>query len=317
MLDTTELLKKFPSLKRLALRQNRRRIPVVRQLAVTDCGAAALAMVLAYNGKEVPLEDVRNAVGFGRSGTTAESMLRAGRAYGLRGRGVHAEIEGLENLPVGAILYWDFSHFVVFERLRRKSVDVVDPAVGRRSVPMDKFRKAFTGVALLFEPAGSFEPGGTTPKQTAGLFKQVLECKDLLARIVSTSVLVQILAAALPLFTGILIDQVVPRKDYSLLLVLAAGYCVFQVFSLAAGFVRSHLFVHLRTQLEARFTLRFLDHLIGLPYSYFQQHTSGDLMVRLGSNASVREILTSTALSAFMDGTMASIYLVLLLLASI
>jgi ABC-type bacteriocin/lantibiotic exporter with double-glycine peptidase domain len=317
MLDTTDLVKKFPSLRRLVLERSQKRIPIVRQLAATDCGAAALAMVLAYYGKEVPLEDVRNAVGIGRSGMTAESILRVGRAHGLRGRGVHVEIEGLDNLPVGAILYWEFCHFVVFERLRHQKIDIVDPAFGRRSITIEQFRKAFTGVALLFEPTDAFEPGTIRPRRIAGLLRQVLERRDLLGRIVSTSVLVQILSAALPLFTGMLIDRVVPRKDYSLLLVLASGFCVFQVFNLVAGFVRSHLFIHLRTQLEARFTLRFLDHLVNLPYSYFQQHTSGDLMVRLGSNSAVREILTSTALSALMDGTMASIYLIFLLLASV
>src|SRR5260370_20678800 len=75
--------------------------------------------------------------------------------------------------------------------------------------------------------------------------------------------------------------------------------------------------IYLRTQLEARLTLPFLYRMIDLPYSFFQQHTSGDLMVRLGSNNTVREILTSTALSALLDGTMAMIYLALLLLANI
>lgn len=316
MLETTELFKRFPGLDRLTAGHFRKRIPVVRQLAIADCGPAAMASVLAFYGKQVSLEDIRSSIGDGRVGTTAESLLRVGRAHGLRGRGVRVEIEGLKQLPTAAILYWEFRHFVVFERLRRNFVEIVDPAFGRRSVPIEQFRKAFTGVALLFEPAEGFVKGGTKSKQTAGLFKQVLECKDLLARIVSTSVLVQILSAALPLFTGVLIDRVVPRRNYSLLLVLAAGYCVFQLFSVIAGFVRSHLFIHLRTQLELRFTLRFLDHLTELPYSYFQQHTAGDLMVRLGTNTSVKEILTSTTLSAFMDGTMASIYLILLMLAS-
>lgn len=317
MPDANELVRKYPGLKNLLLRRGRRQIPMVRQLAATDCGAAALAMVFAFYGKEVPLDDLRSAIGVGRGGITAEALLRTGRANGFRSRGVQVQIEGLGSLPKGAILYWEFRHFVVFEGLRKGSVDVVDPAVGRRSIPMKQFRKAFTGVALLFEPTEGFDPGQSHPKRRAGLFKQILECKELLARIVSTSVLVQILSAALPLLTGILIDRVVPRKDYSLLLVLTVGFSVFQVFNVVAGFVRNHLFIHLRTQLEARFTLRFLDHLIELPYSYFQQHTSGDLMVRLGSNSSVRDILTSTVLSAFMDGSMASIYLVFLLIASI
>jgi ABC-type bacteriocin/lantibiotic exporter with double-glycine peptidase domain len=98
---------------------------------------------------------------------------------------------------------------------------------------------------------------------------------------------------------------------------LAAVYLVFQLFNGLAGFVRAHLFLHLQTQVEANFTLRFLDHLIALPYSFFQQHTAGDLMMRLGSNSSIKEILTSTTLSTVMDGLMVSLYLLLLMLANV
>jgi ATP-binding cassette subfamily B protein len=273
-------------------------------------------MVLGYHGKQVSLDEVRQAVGVGRGGSSADSLLRVGQAYGLRGRAVRADIEDLETLPRSAILHWKFNHFVVFDRLNGRMVDLVDPALGRRSVSMEEFRRAFTGVVLLFEPTEAFEPEKREEKRIYGLFKLILERRDLLVRIVSMSLLVQVLSLAMPLLTGVLIDRVVPRKDYSLLMVLAVGYCLFQLFNAAAAFVRAHLLIHLRTQLEMRFTMRFLDHLIDLPYSFFQQRTSGDLMVRLGSNNSIREILTSAVASAFMDGTMASVYLILLLLAN-
>jgi ABC-type bacteriocin/lantibiotic exporter with double-glycine peptidase domain len=285
-------------------------------MAATDCGAAALAMVLGFHGNLVGLEEVRTRLGPGRGGTTATSILNLGRAYGLRGRGVRVELGDLEYLPPGAILYWEFHHFVVFERVQRGGVRIADPATGRRTVSIDKFRRAFTGVALIFEPTGVFERGRARPKPLAGLFKLILERRALLARIISTSVLVQILSLALPLLTGVLIDRVLPQKDYRLLALVAIGFCVFQLSNVVAGFVRTHLMIHLKTQLEVRFTLGFLGHLMDLPYSYFQQHTSGDLMVRMGSNSTVREILTSTTLSAFMDGSIASIYMVLLLLAN-
>jgi ATP-binding cassette, subfamily B, bacterial len=307
---------RFPTLRRLVLWQKRARIPIVRQLAATDCGAAVLAMVLGYFGKEVSLDELKRALGPGRDGTTAASILRVGRAYGLRGRGVRLEVEQLSELPSGAILYWEFRHFVVFERFHRKHVSIIDPASGRLSVPLEKFRRSFTGVAVLFEPCESFERGGVKSKRISGWLKQILEQRDLVTRMVSSSLLIQVLSAIVPLFTGIVIDRVVPHKDYSLLLVLTIGYCVFQLFNLLAGFIRANLLVHLRTRVEARFTLRFLDHLVDLPYSFFQQHTSGDLMVRLGSNNTVREILTSTTLSAMLDGTMAILYLAFLIIVS-
>ena len=308
---------RFPSLRELWAYRRSRRIPVVRQLAAMDCGAAALAMVLGYHGKRVPLDEIRQALGGGRHGTTAAALLRTGHLYGLRGRGVRAEIDDLQSLPAGAVLFWEFRHYVVLERVRRDRVDIVDPSGGRRSVPIHKLRRAFTGAALIFEPTEEFVPGAAKRQTSWPLFQQILECRALLARILSTSVIIQILSAAMPLLTGVLIDRVVPRRDYSLLMVLAAGYLVFQFFAGVAVFVRTHLFLHLQSQVEASFTLRFLDHLIRLPFAFFQQRTTGDLMMRLSSNSSIKEILTSTTLSTVMDGFMLSLYVVLLMLVNI
>ena len=265
----------------------------------------------------MPLAEIRQALGVGRNGTTVSALLRAGRLYGLRGRGVRAEVDDISALPCGTILYWEFRHYVVLERVGTHSVRIVDPATGRRNVPMGELRRAFTGVALIFEPSEAFKPGKVKTRRAWGLLKQVFERWGLLARIISTSAVIQILAAAMPILTGVLIDRVVPQRNYSLLFLLAAAYLVFQLFNTLASFIRAHLLLYLQTQVEASFTLRFLDHLVELPYSFFQQHTAGDLMMRLGSNASIKEILTSTTLSTLLDGFMVSLYLILLMLANV
>ena len=157
MTTPAELLSRCPALKYLGVGVKPRRIPVVRQLAATDCGAAALTMVLAFFGKDIPIDELRKRLDLNRGGSSAASLLRAGRVYGLRGRGVRLEIESLPDLPAGAILYWEFRHFVVFERFRRQQISIVDPAIGRRSVALRNFKRAFTGVALIFEPTESFQ----------------------------------------------------------------------------------------------------------------------------------------------------------------
>jgi ATP-binding cassette subfamily B protein len=315
--ERVSLLDRFPALRRLAHEGRSKQIPWVRQLSATDCGAAALAMALRYHGREVPLAEIRQVLGVGRNGTTASELLRAGRLYGLRGRGVQAELDDLPSLPPGTILYWEFCHYVVLEHAGAKFVRIVDPAAGRRRVPITTLRRAFTGVALIFEPSEAFEPGKVKTDRAWGLLKQVFEHWGLLARILSTSAIIQILSAVMPILTGVLIDRVVPQRSYSLLFLLATAYVVFQLFNALAGFIRSHLLLYLQTQVEATFTLRFLDHLVELPYSFFQQRTAGDLMMRLSSNASIKEIVTSTTLSALIDGFMVSFYLILLMLANV
>jgi ATP-binding cassette, subfamily B, bacterial len=295
----------------------RRRVPFVRQIGSNDCGAAAIAMVLRYHGRRVGVSELSRMLGPTHGGSSVEAMVRLGEHYGMHGRAVHVDLEDLDVLPIGTVLHWDFRHFVVFERATRSRVVVVDPAQGRRSVGAAAFRRSLTGVAIVFEPATTFERDTRPPSRQLGrLFGYVLEQRSLIGQLVMISLLVQIASAAVPLITGVLIDHVVPRRQYDLLAVLALAYCAIQAFSIMSSFVRAHLMIHLRTQLEVRFTSQFMEHLIELPYSFFQQRTSGDLMVRLGSNSAVREILTSTLLSTLLDGLMAGVYLIILVLVS-
>ena len=143
------LRRRFPSLKLLERNGKRRRLPVVQQTTSADCGAACLTSVLRYHGKHVTLEEVRVATRTGRDGTTASRVVDAARRYGLRGRGVSITVEDLAYLETGAILHWGFNHFVVFEKLRHRHVEVIDPSFGRRKIPLEEVARQFTGVALL------------------------------------------------------------------------------------------------------------------------------------------------------------------------
>jgi ABC-type bacteriocin/lantibiotic exporter with double-glycine peptidase domain len=313
--ERESLWERFPALERLRFLKRAPAVPYVQQLTATECGAACLAMVLAYHGKSVPVDKIRETTGVDRNGTTAASIVDAARWYGLRGRGVSLDIDELVYLEPASILHWEFNHFVVFEKLRKDGVDIVDPAFGRRHVPMADFRRSFTGVALEFETAEDFE---ATPKRSLvwRYIGQILGQSKLLVRILATSIMVQLFALGVPLLTGALVDRVVPRGDQHLLTVLAAGLLGMIVFFFLASLIRSHLLLHLRTFLDARMTLGFLDHLTDLPYDFFQRRSAGDLMMRLNSNATIREILTSGALSGLLDGALAILYLGILFAAS-
>ena len=310
------LVDRFPALRRLQTKGAARQIPVIQQLSATECGAACLAMVLAYYGKHASLSEIRKVTGVNRDGVDALTLLKAARWYGLQGRGVKLDLDALPYVEKGTILHWEFSHFVVFEKLRKGGVEIVDPASGRRFVAMDRFSRSFTGVALTLKPAAQFQPTADRKKPVWSYVKYIVRQSGLLWRILAMSLLIQLFALAVPALMGLLVNSVVPHSDVHLLNVVGVGLLGIVLFQYVSSLTRSHLLLYLRTHLDTQMTLGFVEHLASLPYSFFQQRSEGDLMMRVNSNAMIREMLTSSTISGLLDGALAALYLVILLAAS-
>ena len=297
--------------------RRRRRIPVVRQTTETDCAAACLTMVLAHHGKELRLEEVRELLGVGRDGADALSLVTGARYHGLRARGVKVpEVANLRFLAPGSVLHWGFHHYVVFERLDGEQLHVVDPGTGRRIIPLAEAGRTFTGVALVFEPGETFTPAKARRRGVMRYVRELVAQSALLQRILVLSVVLRVLALATPLLTGLVVDRVVPDRDRPLLMVLAIGLAGIAAFDFLSALVRAHLMLQLRTKLDAKITSDFVEHLIALPYAFFHQRSAGDLMMRLNSNTTIREILTAGTLTGVLDGALACLYLAVLFAAN-
>jgi ATP-binding cassette, subfamily B, bacterial len=298
----------WPALKKLGFLGGKREVPFVQQLEWTDCGAASLCMVMRYHGREAKLAEVREAMGIGRDGVSAKSILDTAERYGLAGRGIKVDISQIKLLKPATILHWEFNHFVVFEKVVKGGVRIVDPATGPRDVSLEQFSKAFTGVAIELITTDRF----TKTKPEKGRLKryvvELMSEKGLFSRIIVISLALRLVGLAMPLMTGMIIDKVVQRSDYDLLYVCLATIAGMTFFNLITEIVRAHLLLHLRISLDTRMTLGFLDHMVSLPFQFFQRRSTGDLMMRVESNGTVREIVTSKSMSAVIDGLFVLIY---------
>src|SRR5262249_46536987 len=202
-----------------------RTIRCIRQMEDADCGAACLAMALEYFGKRVDLSELRDVTGAGRDGVTALSIVNAARMYRLQARGVKPDMGELGLLPHGSILHWDSSHFAVFERTTRRGARIIDPAHGRRIVSLGDLRRSYTGVAIIFEPSGDFDRGTSRGRGTWRYLRPMLRQSKNLVRVLVTSLFLRLAALGLPLLTALVVDEIVPRHDDHLLLVLTLAAC--------------------------------------------------------------------------------------------
>jgi ATP-binding cassette subfamily B protein len=316
MATNKNILDGFPALKKLGFSTGKRAVPFVQQLEWTDCGAASLCMVMAYYGRETKLAEVRDAMGIGRDGVSAKAILDTAERYGLTGRGIKVDTSQIKLVKTGTILHWEFNHFVVFDRIVQGGVRIVDPATGPRDVPLDQFGKAFTGVAIELIPTDRFTKTKREKGRLTRYVQELMSEKGLFSRIITISLALRLIALALPLITGMVIDQVVPRADYDLLYVVLAAIGGMTTFNLIADIVRMHLLLHLRIALDTRMTLGFLDHMVSLPFQFFQRRSTGDLMMRVDSNGTVRETVTSKSMSAVLDGVFVLLYAIVIFYVS-
>ena len=294
-------------------------IPIIQQTASTDCGAACLAMVLGYFGRHVPLEEIRSGMAVGRDGVSARAILESSARYDLRGRGVRIEVSDFAQLDRASILHWNFSHFVVFDKVDERGIHIVDPALGKRVVTSEEASRAFTGVALLFEKTDVFQRVGQRNVSMMKRYRDMMSGNgsDDVKRVVITSVVLQSLALTLPLIHGRLVDRVLPRNDKHLMFVLVMAFFTANIFYFLTAMTRSHIFTHVRTKFDAKLTLGFVEHMLKLPYGFFERRQPADLQMRITSVAQIRESLTGAVLSGMVDGTLVIGHLIFLLLMSV
>jgi ATP-binding cassette, subfamily B, bacterial len=300
----------------LRARLSSKRIPYVQQVTATDCGAACLAMVLAFRGKVVALRELRNAIGAHRDGATAGQIVRVAERFGLSGKGFRIQnVSDLQYVPLGSILHWNRAHYVVLESSTAAGAWIVDPAMGRRFVGPSDLDASLSGVVLQFTVSDDFVRSRHKPQVQKHYLRALLSLRSDLVGIVLASVLAQLAALSIPISAAILINVALPREDSLLIGMLGLLGAAVVLFVFLSSWIRAAFIVRLKGKLDIELTTGFLMHLLKLPYEYYQERSSGDLVMRLNSNTEIREILSTQAIASVLDGMIVFVYLVLLFIA--
>ncbi len=291
------------------------RVPTILQMEAVECGAASLAMILAYYGRWIPLEDLRLQCGVTRDGSNAGQLAKVARAHGLEAKGKRLEIDDLrEKSTRPLILFWGFGHFVVFEGMKGDRFQLNDPAGGRRLVDEEEFSKSFTGIALQFDVGPDFEPTGSPPSLLRGVSAWLEGNRIATIYALVCGLLIAVPGVIIPGFTGAFIDRVVQDGDTPssvwivggmiLMVVLMQGLSIFKGYALNRLVLRMFL-------LQAS---KLANHLLDLPMRFYLQRSAGDLVQRLTSNQVIAANLGNQILTQLVSVGTAVAYATVLLL---
>ena len=287
--------------------------PTILQMEATECGAASLAMVMAYYGHYIPLEQMRIETSVSRDGVNAADMLRAAKRFGLDCHGYRKnEIDELRLLNMPCIIHWNFNHFVVLEGFKGKYAYLNDPAIGRRKLTLDELNEGFTGVVLTFEKTDAFvtqkKKGRVIPFIVSRLRSQI----PVLFKLVYIGLLLIVPGLTLPVLSQVFIDDILTGgyTNWLVRLLLFMGGCL--LLKEGLDYYRSLILAKFKGKMTLLSGYQFLSHMMSLPIAFFSQRSIGDLVDRLENNDEINSFLAGDLAESVLNVLTALFYLVIL-----
>ena len=298
--------------------KGRVKVPVIMQMEALECGAAALAMVMAYYGKWVPLEQVRVDCGVSRDGSKAKNMLVAARSYGLVAQGYRCEIESLkEDVILPCIIHWNLNHFVVLTGFQGKYAWINDPARGEVRVPMEELDRSFTGICLQITPGPEFQPSGKR-KSVFAFAKKRLKGTGAAAAFVFLSTLAGCLFGIInPGFARFFLDRLLTGENADLLYPFLGLMILAGIAQVASAWIQAVYSLKLNGKMAAVGNSEYMWKILRLPMEFFSQRLAGDVLQRQGTNASIAASLVNTFAPLMLHTVMMVVYLVVMLKCSV
>ena len=294
------------------------KVPVVMQLEALECGAASLSMILAYYGKWVPLEQVRQDCGVSRDGSNARNVLKAARYYGLKAQGYRYEPEALkEDGTFPCIVHWNFNHFVVLNGFRGGKAYLNDPARGTYCISMEAFDEAFTGICLQFEPSENFVPSGKPKSMLSFAAKRLRGSSAAVVFTMLTGVAGALLGMINPAFSRIFLDRLLAGRNTDWLIGFIVFLAAFDILQILLSALQAIYSRRISGKMAAVGSSTYMWKVLSLPMNFFSQRMAGDIQGRQSSNAGIANTLINTFAPLLLNSVMTVFYLTVMLRYSV
>ena len=290
------------------------KVPLIMQLEALECGAASLAMVMAYYGKWVPLEQVRRDCGVSRDGSSARNIIKAAENYGFRVTALRRTPDSFrQSGRYPCIIHWNFSHFVVLNGFKKGYAFINDPARGNVKVSPEEFDSSFTGITITPEPGPDFRPGGQPKSLGAFIRKRLTGAGAAIAFVILSTVISSMFGFINPAMSRIFMDRLLTGTNPEWLtpfIWIMIGLAALQILTTWVQVIYS---LKISGKLAVTGSTSYMWKLLSMPMEFFTQRSAGDLQSRQGANAGIAATLVSTFAPMVINLALVIVYLGLML----
>lgn len=265
-----------------------------------DTGLIALVTILGFY--EIPADAQALLHSFAPGGGKLDklSIVRAARAKGLKAKAGFSRLSRLKKLPTPAIAVARDGSFFIIAKVGEKSVLVKEAGRPAQEWPFQTLEEHWTE-EVVFLARRAAAVGGSLRFGLAWFLPVVARYKTLFVEVLVASFFLQVFALVTPLFSQVIIDKVLVHRGLTTLDVLIIGLASIAVFEVVLGGLRTYIFSHTTSRVDAQLGAKLFRHLLALPMAYFESRQTGQTVARVRELENIRNFLTSSALTLVID----------------
>jgi ATP-binding cassette subfamily B protein RaxB len=294
-----------------------KRVPLIMQSEVAECGLASLAMISSYYGYKINIASLRQYAALDSHGMTLKRIMEIASDLNLATRAVKCELEDISQLKLPCIIHWNLDHFVVLTRVSKTGAYINDPAIGKRKVTYRQLSESYTGVALELNPTSDFKKKDVREKMDiTQLWEKITGLKRALTTLFLLSIILQIISLLSPYYMQMVVDNVLLSNDKALLAVLALGYVLLILVGVFASSLRGWFVIRFTSNINIQMGSNLFHHLMRLSMDFFEKRHIGDVVSRFGSLGTIRNLFATGIIETIIDGLVAIAVLMMMYLYS-
>jgi subfamily B ATP-binding cassette protein HlyB/CyaB len=285
-------------------------------LIETDSGLACVVALLGFLDRPAEADQLRHLIGKPAEALTTQDIVRLAGRIDVKAKALQVKLSKLARQPLPAIARLNDGGYTIVLQVSEERILLFDGVAARpTSATASEFAQIYAGELVVMTTRERVS-GDDRAFNLTWFIPALVKYRRHLRDVLVGSFFLQLLGLVTPLFFQVVVDKVLVHKGLTTLEVLAFGLFVVCIFEVLMGGLRTYLFSHTTSRVDAELGSKLFRHLTQLPMSYFQARRVGDTVARVRELETIRDFLTSSAMTAVIDLFFGAVFLAVMWLYS-
>ncbi|MFA5603292.1 MAG: peptidase domain-containing ABC transporter [Bacilli bacterium] len=300
------------------------RYPFVKQDGIKDCGVASLLMIIKYYKGSVGIEQLRDMTKTTKNGTSAYHLVDTALQLGMDAKGIKCKLEDLnkENIVLPAIAYITidktYNHYIVIYEInfKKRTMIVADPGDKIKKITFSEFEKTWNNILIFLYPIYKLPTYKNKISLSNFIANLLKRCGNEFKNTLLLSVFLTIFSIFTSFFFKYIIDGITYSNSKEYLLFIFVVFLIVHILKIITDFFRNKILIYLNQKIDILLTIETFKQVILLPYNYYCNRTTGEIVSRINDLSTVREMISKVAYTLLIDLPLTTVSFILLIFIS-